>query len=50
MMPISWPVSVVLAFILSVVHLAYRVSTNFNDSQPFFVQQVGDRNKTQQSA
>lgn len=40
MMPISWPVSVVLAIMLSIVHLAYRISTNITDAPPLFVQQV----------
>ncbi|XP_055692723.1 adenylate cyclase type 2 isoform X3 [Lutzomyia longipalpis] len=40
MLPVSWPCSVVLAVILSLVHLAYRIGTNFQEFPPIFLQQL----------
>ncbi|XP_059607594.1 adenylate cyclase type 2 [Phlebotomus argentipes] len=40
MLPVSWPCSVVLAVILSLVHLAYRIGTNFQEFPPLFLQQL----------
>lgn len=40
MLPISWPVSVVLAVLLSIIHLSYRIATNFHAYPTLFVEQV----------
>ncbi|GAB0089440.1 Adenylate cyclase [Sergentomyia squamirostris] len=40
MLPVSWPCSVVLAVILSLVHLAYRILSKFQDFPPLFLQQL----------
>jgi adenylate cyclase 2 len=31
MLPISWPVSVIIAIILSIAHIGYRIGVNFDD-------------------
>lgn len=31
MLPISWPVSVILAIVLSILHIGYRIAVNFQD-------------------
>lgn len=41
MLPISWPVSVVLAVLLSVIHLSHRVATNAHAFPELFIEQVG---------
>lgn len=40
MLPISWPVSVVLAVLLSIIHLSYRIATNFHAFPTLFLEQV----------
>lgn len=40
MLPISWPVSVVLAVLLSVIHLSYRIATNLHEFPELFLEQV----------
>lgn len=42
MAPVSWQVSVLLALILSGAHLTYRITANFGEYPPSFVQQVGE--------
>lgn len=39
MLPISWPVSVVLAVLLSIIHLSCRIVMNSNDI--LFIEKVG---------
>lgn len=40
MFPVSWPVSVILAIILSILHIGYRIATNFEDLSGMFFQQL----------
>lgn len=40
MLPISWPVSVILAVVLAFIHLGYRLGTNNLDFSSTFFQQV----------
>ncbi|KAG4070121.1 hypothetical protein HA402_013364, partial [Bradysia odoriphaga] len=40
MLPISWPVSVVLAVLLSIIHLSYRIVLNFNAFPTLFLEQL----------
>lgn len=40
MLPVSWPVSVVLALILSIIHLGYRVASNFHSFPRLFFETV----------
>lgn len=40
MLPISWPVSVVLAVLLSIIHLTYRIAANINAYPVLFLEQV----------
>ncbi|XP_037041756.1 adenylate cyclase type 2 isoform X2 [Bradysia coprophila] len=40
MLPISWPVSVVLAVLLSIIHLSYRIAFNFNAFPTLFMEQL----------
>lgn len=40
MMPVSWPVSVVMALVLSLVHLGFKVASDYQDFPPLFVQRV----------
>lgn len=40
MLPISWPVSVVLAVLLSIIHLSYRIASNFNAFPTLFMEQL----------
>lgn len=32
MLPISWPVSVIIAIVLSILHIGYRIGTSFNET------------------
>lgn len=41
MLPISWPVSVVLAALLSLIHLSHRIASNAPGFPELFVEQVG---------
>lgn len=43
MLPISWPVSVVLAVLLSIIHLSYRIASNFHAYPTLFLDQVSFR-------
>ena len=38
MLPISWPVSVIMAIVLSILHLGYRIGTNFTGSDVHMTQ------------
>lgn len=40
MLPISWPVSVVLAVLLSIIHLSYRIASNAHSFPILFLEQV----------
>lgn len=40
MLPISWPVSVVLAVLLSIIHLTYRIASNIHAFPVLFLEQV----------
>lgn len=40
MLPISWPLSVVLAIIVAFMHITYRLSTNFEHFPDFFWRQL----------
>ncbi|CAO1424898.1 unnamed protein product, partial [Diamesa serratosioi] len=40
MLPISWPVSVILAIILSILHIGYRIAVNFHEFSEFFFPQL----------
>lgn len=40
MLPISWPVSVIIAIILSVVHIGYRIGTSFSDADAVNLSQI----------
>lgn len=40
MLPISWPVSVVLAALLSVIHLSYRIASNLHAFPDLFLEEV----------
>ncbi|KAJ6645300.1 Adenylate cyclase type 2 [Pseudolycoriella hygida] len=40
MLPISWPVSVVLAVVLSIIHLSFRIASNFHAYPTLFLEQL----------
>lgn len=40
MLPVSWPVSVVLAVLLSLIHLSHRIASNAHAFPELFVEQV----------
>ena len=40
MLPISWPVSVILAIILSILHIGYRIAVSFHEFSEFFFPQL----------
>lgn len=46
MLPISWPVSVVLAVLLSIIHLSYRIASNFENFPTLFMEQVNAMHRT----
>lgn len=40
MLPISWPVSVILAFVLGFIHLGHSLAKNVQNPPPLFFHQV----------
>lgn len=44
MLPVSWPVSVVLAAILSIIHFGFRIALNSEHFPELFIQMVSDSN------
>lgn len=40
MLPISWPVSVIMAIILSILHIGYRIGTNFTETSDIQLTQI----------
>lgn len=40
MLPVSWPVSVIIAIILSVVHIGYRIGTSFDETRDWNLSQI----------
>lgn len=47
MLPISWPVSVVLAAILSIIHFGFRIVLNSDNFPELFIQTVSKINRMQ---
>lgn len=43
MLPVSWPVSVVLAAILSIIHFGFRIVLNSDDFPELFIQTVNEK-------
>lgn len=46
MLPISWPVSVVLAAILSIIHFSFRILLNTDSFPDMFIQTVSAKRKS----
>lgn len=40
MLPISWPVSVIMAIILSILHIGFRIGTNFTETSDIHLTQI----------
>lgn len=40
MLPISWPVSVIIAIILSILHIGYRIGMTFNETSDINIAQI----------